>query len=71
MAALERKRHPFGLANDRVELNSDASFPASDAPSWTPVTGVGNPRPPAREFGRTNFDRYLTEAKSNERRHPS
>jgi hypothetical protein len=57
MAALQDKRRPFGPANDEVELNSDASFPASDAPSWTPVTGVGNPRVPAKESGGTDSDR--------------
>ena len=35
-------REPAGRP-DVIERELEASFPASDAPSWTPVTGIGRP----------------------------
>lgn len=33
-----------GSDRDQVELASEGSFPASDAPAWTPVQSVGGPK---------------------------
>ena len=39
-AELERAR--IEREEDKVVVNSDESFPASDPPSWTPVHGIGS-----------------------------
>ncbi len=45
---LHERARPAEPLPDEVELASRDSFPASDAPSRTPVTGTGNPGPPRR-----------------------
>lgn len=38
----------LGLLDERIQQASEESFPASDAPSWTPTVGTGVRRPKLR-----------------------
>jgi len=38
-----RPRRVVAVIPDEIDVNSEDSFPASDAPSWTPMTRLGRP----------------------------
>ena len=58
-----KESHSPKPSRDAIEINSEDSFPASDAPSWTPFRRIGCPRLSTTEPDGTSVHQWLTIAR--------